>query len=107
MLEQAFAMGTQGGQQGGGGLLAFLPFVLILVIIYFLLLRPQQKRQKTHQKMLTELKKGDKVITNSGMLGTIVGFNEKENIVVLKVGEDTKIEFLKSSIAGRMEKGES
>src|SRR3990170_2341119 len=100
-MEQAWAMGTQPGQSGGaGGLLGFLPFLLILVVIYFLMLRPQMKRQKQHQKMLTELKKGDRVVTNGGMFGTIVGFNEKDNSVVLRVGEDTKIEFLKSSIAG-------
>ena len=95
-------MGSQPGQSGGaaGGLLGFLPFVLIIFVIYFLMLRPQMKKQKQQQKMLTELKKGDRVVTNSGMFGTIVGINEKENIIVLKVGEDTKIEFLKSSIAG-------
>jgi preprotein translocase subunit YajC len=95
-------MGSQPGQSGGaaGGLLGFLPFILIIFVIYFLMLRPQMKKQKQHQKMLTELKKGDKVVTNSGMLGTIVGINEKENVIVLKVGEETKIEFLKSSIAG-------
>ena len=101
MFGLAWAMGSQPGQSGGSaGLLGFLPFLLILLIIYFFMLRPQMKRQKQQQKMLSELKKGDRVITNSGMLGTIVGMNEKENIVVLKVGEDTKIEFLKSSIAG-------
>ena len=94
-------MGSQPGQSGGSaGLLGFLPFLLILVVIYFLMLRPQMKRQKQQQKMLSELKKGDRVVTNSGMFGTIVGINEKDNIVVLKVGEETKIEFLKSSIAG-------
>jgi preprotein translocase subunit YajC len=56
--------------------------------------------------MLESLRKGDKVVTNSGMFGTIVGFNEKENVVVLKVADEVKIEFLKSSIAGRVEKGE-
>jgi len=107
VTEQVFLMGTQGGQQGGGGFLAFLPFILIFVIIYFLMLRPQQKKQKAHQRMLTELKKGDKVVTNAGMLGTIASFNEKENTVVVKVDDNTKVEFLRSSIAGRIEKGNS
>ncbi len=107
MTEQVFLMGTQGGQQGGGGFLAFLPFILIFVIIYFLMLRPQQKRQKAHQRLLTELKKGDRVVTNGGMFGTIAGFNEKENVVVLKIDDNTKVELLRSSIAGRIEKGSS
>lgn len=101
MIETAYAMGTQGGQQGGG-IMLYLPWILIFVVMYFLLIRPQQKRQKEHQKMLSILKKGDRVITNAGIFGTIVGINEKDNIVVLKVGENTKIEFLKNSITGKV-----
>jgi len=71
------------------------------------MLRPQQKRQKAHQKMLTELKKGDRVVTNGGMFGVITGFNEKDNSVVLKIDDNTKVEFLRSSIAGRIERGSS
>ena len=55
--------------------------------------------------MLGSLSKGDRVVTSSGIIGTVVGINDKDNIVVLKVGDDTKIEFLKSSIAGRMQTG--
>jgi len=105
MFETAYAMGTQGGQQGGGGIMLWLPWILIIVIFYLLLIRPQQKRQKEHRLMVESLKKGDRVITNSGMFGSIVGFNEKENIVVLKIAEDVKIEFLKSSVAGKAERG--
>jgi preprotein translocase subunit YajC len=102
MIETAYAMGTQGGGGQGGGIAAFLPFIAMIVILYFLLIRPQQKRQKEHKSMLSTLRKGDKVVTNSGMFGTIVGMDEKENKVVLKVGENVKIEFLKSSVAGRV-----
>ena len=102
MIETALATGTQGGQAGGGGIMLYLPWILVFVVMYFLLIRPQQKRQKEHQKILSTLKKGDRVITNAGIFGTIVGINEKENIVVLKVGENVKIEFLKSSIAGKV-----
>jgi preprotein translocase subunit YajC len=106
MFESVYAMGQQGGQQSSGGILLWLPWILIIVVFYLLLIRPQQKRQKEHRLMLDGLIKGDKVVTNSGMFGTIVGFNEKENVVVLKVADEVKIEFLKSSIAGRVEKGE-
>jgi preprotein translocase subunit YajC len=96
-------MGTSGGgQQGGGGLAAFLPLILIVVVFYFLLIRPQTKRQKEHKMLLANLRKGDKVVTSSGIFGTIVGMDEKENKVVLKVAENVKVEFLKSSIAGRV-----
>ncbi len=105
MIEVAYAMGAQGGQDGGG-LLVWLPWILIFVIFYLLLIRPQQKKQKQHRTLLDSLRKGDRVVTSSGMFGTIVGINEKENIVVLKVGENVKIEFLRTSVAGRVSKGE-
>ena len=82
-------------------ILTFLPFLLIIVIVWFMLIRPQRKRQKELQTMLGSLQKGDKVVTSSGMLGTIVAIDDKE-IVVLKIADDTKVEFLKSSIAGKM-----
>jgi preprotein translocase subunit YajC len=105
VVEKACAMAPSGNQQGGG-ITAFLPLIAIVVIFYFLLIRPQTKRQREHKTLLSTLRKGDKVVTNSGMYGTIVGMDEKENKVVLKVAENVKIEFLKSSIAGRVETGE-
>ena len=102
MIETAYAMGTPGGGGQGGGIAAFLPFIAMIVILYFLLIRPQQRKQKEHKTMLTTLRKGDKVVTNSGMFGTIVGIDDNENKVVLKVAENVKVEFLKSSVAGRM-----
>ncbi len=109
MLNVWPAMGTTptgGGANNPNPLLTFLPFVLMIVVVWFLLIRPQRKRQKEHQTMLTQLSKGDKVVTNSGMLGTIVGINETR--VTLRVGDDTrnetKIEFLKTAIAGKLDK---
>jgi preprotein translocase subunit YajC len=103
MAESVYAMGQTGGGGGqGGGLTAFLPLILIVVVFYFLLIRPQQKRQKEHKNMVAALRKGDKVVTNSGIFGTIVGMDDQENKVVLKIAENVKVEFLKSSIAGRV-----
>jgi preprotein translocase subunit YajC len=92
-----------GDGSGGNPFLTFLPFVLMIVVVWFLLIRPQRKRQKEQQAMINSLAKGDRVVTSSGMFGTVIGFGDKENVVVLKVGEDTKIEFLKSAIAGKAE----
>jgi preprotein translocase subunit YajC len=97
-------MGTPpGGSPGGGGGFTsiILMFALIFGVLYFFMIRPQQKKEKDRQKMLSGLKKGDKVITNSGIIGVIWGI--KDNIMVLKFEEDVKIEFLKSAIAGKME----
>lgn len=70
---------------------------LIFVIFYFLLIRPQQKKQKQHQNMLESVKKGDRVVTSGGVYGTVVGV--KDNVVVLRIAEDVKVEFVKSAIS--------
>ena len=77
-------------------------FILIVVVFYFLLIRPQQKRQKEQKAMISAIRKGDKVVTTSGIFGTIVGMDDQENKVVLKIAENVKVEFLKSSIAGKV-----
>jgi len=86
----------------GSALGAFMPLILIFAIFWFLLIRPQQKEKKIHQQMLANLKKGDKVITSSGIYGTI--FDVKENTVLLRIGDkELKIELLKSAIASKIE----
>ncbi len=82
-----------------------LPFVGMLLIFYLLLIRPQQKRQKEVKKMIEALKKGDRVITSSGLYGTVSGI--KENVVVVKIAENVKVEMLKSSVTGVVEKSEA
>lgn len=96
------AQSPDGG--GSSGIFMLVWMGLIFVVMYLLLIRPQRKRQKEHDALLKELKKGDRVVTNGGMFGSIFAIDEDRNIVVLKVGEDTKLEFLRSSIAGKAEK---
>ena len=80
---------------GGFGML--MPLVLIVGIMYLFMIRPQQKKQKETQKMLDALKKGDKVVTIGGIHGTIASV--KENTVLVKVDDNTKIEFNRTAIA--------
>lgn len=75
----------------------FLPFGVILVIFYFLIIRPQSKRLKTHDKFIAELKRGDAVVTASGILGTIDGMTDQ--IVTLEVASGVKMKVLKKQIA--------
>lgn len=90
---------------GGGGFLATWGILIpLFLIMYLMLIRPQRKKQKEHAKLLTELKKGDRVVTNSGMYGTIFAIQDEKNKVVLKITDDIKVEFLKSSIAGKVDK---
>ena len=96
------AMGGPAGGEGGG-MFTLVWFGLIFVLMYFLLIRPQRKKQKEHEKLLGELKKGDKVVTSGGMFGTIFAIDNERGRVVLKINDTTKLEFLKSSIAGRVD----
>ena len=73
-----------------------LPILGMLVIFYFLMIRPQQKRQKEMQKMLSSLKKGDRVVTASGMYGVVAGL--RDDVVVLKIADDVKVEMMKSAV---------
>ena len=95
-----------GGQSSqGGGLMGYLPFILILAIMYFLMIRPQAKRQKEKQKMLGSLKKGDRVITIGGILGSVNGLKGKDKkIVNLKVANNINISINRSAISGLIDK---
>ncbi len=98
-LAYAQQTAAQGGAEANP-IFSFLPLILIFVIFYFLLIRPQQKRQRELQKMIGELKKGDRVVTAGGIIGTVTSL--QNDYVVLKIGdnENTKIEVLKSAISG-------
>ena len=101
---QTLLLMAGGADAGGGGIGMLVWFGLIFVIMYLLLIRPQRKKQKEHEALLKELKKGDKIVTSSGMFGTIFAIDEDRGRVVVKIGDDTKMEFLKSSIAARVDK---
>jgi preprotein translocase subunit YajC len=79
-------------------LISMLPMVAIVVIFYFLMVMPARKRQKKMDAMINNLKNGDRVITNSGIYGTIAGI--KENTFHLKIADQVKIEVAKNAIAG-------
>ena len=83
--------------QGSDLLLSLLPFVLIFAVIYFLMIRPQQKRMAAHKKALSEMKRGDRVVTNSGIVGTITKVKPTE--FILEVAEGVQILVVKEAIA--------
>ena len=91
----AFALFAQGQ---AGGLMTFVPLVLIMLIFYFLLILPAQRRQKKTTQMLQALKNGDKVITNGGIYGTIVGLEDEA--VQLRIADQVKIKLSRSAIVG-------
>ena len=86
------------GPSGPGGLMQMAPLlVAFAAIMYFLTIRPQQKKDKERRNMLDALSKGDEVVTTGGICGRVVSLKETE--VVLEVGKDVTIKFVRSSIA--------
>jgi preprotein translocase subunit YajC len=95
----AYAAEVATGTPQVNPLVQFMPIILMFAIFYFLLIRPQQKKQKELQHTIANLKKGDKVVTTGGILGTISSI--QDDYMVLTIGgSETKIEILKSAIAG-------
>jgi len=86
--------------QGSGARMLFQLVLIVgfVLVFYFLLLRPQQKRQQAVQRMLKELKTGDRVLTSGGVFGQILGI--KDDVVVLKIADDVKVEVAKSAVTG-------
>ena len=89
----------------GQGISQFIPLILIFIIFYFFLIRPQQKRVKEHKLMVETLKRGDEIITSGGILGTVERVMEDDRIEVL-IGEDTKVEIIRSTITSLLTKEE-
>ncbi len=76
----------------------FLPLILIFAVVYFFMIRPQMKRQKQEQGFIDGLKKGDKIVTKSGMHGKVLDFSEKLNAVIIDSGAG-KLTFDKTAIS--------
>ncbi len=96
MISTAYAMGESGAQGGAGGLAGFLPIIILFAIFYFLLIRPQQKKAKEHREMISNLKKGNQVITSGGIYGTILSLDE--NIITLEIAENVDIKVTRSNV---------
>ena len=78
------------------GIAQFIPLILIFVIFYFFLIRPQQKKVKDHKQMVENLKRGDKVVTSGGIVGTIERIIDVEKAEVI-ISENVKVEIVKST----------
>lgn len=104
-VSPAFAQAA--GQPGGiaGGIEAFLPLVLIFVVFYFLMIRPQQKRMKQHKEMLNQLRRGDRVVTSGGILGTINKVVDDKEAVV-EIAEGVRVRVLRHTIQEILNKSE-
>ena len=91
------ALAQSGGFAEGG--LGLMPIILVMIIFYFLLIRPQQKRAKQHKEMLATLKRGDKIITNGGLTGTIIKAVEDSETIEVEIAKDVKVNVVRTMIA--------
>ncbi|HJD56241.1 MAG TPA: preprotein translocase subunit YajC [Rickettsia endosymbiont of Pyrocoelia pectoralis] len=80
------------------GLTSLVPMVLIFAVFYFLLLRPQEKRRKEREKLVSEVKKGEEVLTNSGIYGIVTKVNENDPNIEVEIAKDVHIKVLKTAI---------
>lgn len=96
ILDALLAQSSE-GQQSPFGML--LPFLAIAVVFYFIFFRPQQKQRKQHEAFLQGLKKGDEVVTQSGIIGEVVAVEDR--VVTVNVGGGTKLRVLKAQVAGQ------
>ncbi len=87
-------------------LMSLLPFVLIFVIMYFLILRPQQKRVKTHQEMVKNVRRGDTVITSGGLVGKVTKVTENDEQIEVEIADGVRIRQMRQMISDVRAKGE-
>ena len=99
---------AQNSGQSGSGILGFLPIVLIGLVFYIFILRPQTKQRKERENTLSNLKKGDKIITRGGLYGKIVNFQGKnDSNVTIDAGSNVKLNISRSYIVGLANKSEN
>ncbi len=96
---------AQAAGGGDGGFMTLVPLVLIFVVFYFLLIRPQQKRAKQHRDMLTNIRRGDKVVTGGGIIGTVTKVVSDDELAV-EIAEGIKIRVQRALVSGVLSKTE-
>ena len=100
-ISTAYAQGT--GIFDQNALVQFLPLILIFVVFYFLLIRPQQRKAKDQKAMLEALRRGDRVVTGGGIIGTVARVDNPEEVVV-DIAENVRVRVLRSTIASVLAK---
>ncbi|MGC1696247.1 MAG: preprotein translocase subunit YajC [Pseudolabrys sp.] len=111
-ISTAFAQGSLSSLFGGGAsgdsgnmMMQLLPFALIFVIMYFLILRPQQKRVKQHAELVKNVRRGDTVITNGGLVGKVTKVIDDDQIEI-EIADDVRIRQMRQMITEVRAKGE-
>ena len=102
LISPAYAQAAGGGESG---LVALMPLVLIFVVFYFLLIRPQQKKMKQHREMVAAVRRGDKVVTAGGMIGTVTKVVD-DNELQLEIAENVRVKVVRHTLSDVVSKTE-
>jgi len=100
-ISTAYAQGT--GIFDQSALVQFLPLILIFVVFYFLLIRPQQRKAKDHKTTLDALRRGDRVVTGGGIIGTVARVDNAEEVIV-DIADNVRVRVLRSTITSVLAK---
>jgi preprotein translocase subunit YajC len=103
LISTAYAQGLGGLFDGSNAMVQFLPLVLIFVVFYFLLIRPQQKKAKDHRGMLESLRRGDRVVTGGGIIGTVNRVVSAEEVEI-DIATGTRVRVVRSTITNVLAK---
>ncbi|SFC57377.1 preprotein translocase subunit YajC [Tropicimonas isoalkanivorans] len=93
------------GGAGGGAIMQFLPLILIFAIMYFLLIRPQQKKVKEHQKMVSELRRGDQIVTQGGIIAKVYKVRD-DNELDVEIADGVRVRIVRSTVSQVLNKTE-
>lgn len=102
LVTPAYAQAAGGA---GGAFASFIPLILIFAIMYFLLIRPQQKKLKDHQAMVSNLRRGDQIVTQGGLIGKVTKVKD-DNEVEVELAKDVKVRVVKNTVAQVLTKTE-
>jgi preprotein translocase subunit YajC len=103
LISTAYAQSPGGSMFDQTAMVQFLPLVLIFVVFYFLLIRPQQKKQKDHRSMLDTLRRGDRVVTGGGIVGTVSKVVSPEEVEV-DIAQGVRVRIVRSTISSVLAK---
>jgi preprotein translocase subunit YajC len=100
-IAYALGQGGLGGEGGAAGFSGFIPIILMFVIFYFLLIRPQQKKTKEHRQMISNLKKGDRIVTSGGIHGRITGMDD--TTLTVEIADKVRVKVARGNVSAMVQ----
>jgi preprotein translocase subunit YajC len=98
-ISQAFAQEAAAAAPQSFSFVSFVPLIAIFAIFYFLIIRPQSKKMKDHQELVNNLKTGNKIVTNGGIIGVVKEVLVKENQVEIEIAEGVRVKIMKNYVS--------